>query len=62
MTEDRPLQFTLGVVKLRLATGTPGKVIEVDIGDPEAWRRDHAVAYQEVLADMDARIAEEVEG
>ena len=46
MTEDRPLQFTLGV----------------DIGDPEAWRRDHAVAYQEVLADMDARIAEEVEG
>ena len=63
MTEEGPLHLPLGgVVKLRLATGTPGEVIEVDIGDPKAWRRDHPDAYQEVLADMDARIAEVVDG
>ncbi len=63
MTEEGPLQLPLGgIVKLRLATGTPGEVIEVDIGDPKAWRRDHPEAYQEVLADMDARIAEVVDG
>jgi excisionase family DNA binding protein len=63
MTEEGPLHLPLGrIVKLRLATGTPGEVIEVDIGDPKAWRRDHPDAYQEVLADMDARIAEVVDG
>ena len=63
MTEEGPLHLPLGgVVKLRLATGTPGEVIEVDIGDPKAWRRDHPDAYQQVLADMDARIVEVVDG
>ena len=63
MTEEGPLHLPLGrIVKLRLATGTPGEVIEVDIGDPKAWRRDHPDAYQQVLADMDARIAEVVDG
>jgi len=61
MSEDE-LHLHAGPIKLRLNMNVPGEIIEVDIGDPLAWKRDHPEAYRQVLEETDARLAELTDG
>jgi excisionase family DNA binding protein len=61
VSERIPL-FT-GPVRVRIQNPDgPDEILEIDIRDPLAWRRDHPEAFEQVLAETDERIAEVVNG